>query len=1041
MLWWNKLYRILQCVLLVGLIGGSLSCSAQKKQAGSSALEQGFKNPPATARMQCYWWWLNGNTDEATITHDLEAMKAKGYGGANLVDANGADQNGNLAVPAGPTFASPRWRRLYLYALSEAARLHLEISFNITSGWNLGGPMVKPEEAAKVLTWSRVDVDSSTGGTLELQQPPARNGFYRDIAVLAYPLLHGKALAGNGTARKPIRDLNAKAAFIETGFSMPNSEPLLTDYPAQAGEEDTRLADVQDITEHMAPDGQLQWKAPAGTWEILRVGYTDSGAKVSTASGAWQGLALDYLDHTALQSYWKQVVAPLMEISKPYIGKSLKYLITDSWELGGVNWTASFREEFKQRRGYDPVQYLPIIAGRIVDNRETSDRFLNDLRRTIGDLVVDEHYKVFAQLAQSYGLGIHPESGGPHGAPIDAIETLGVSTYPQTEFWAASLVHRSTDAERFFVKEASSTAHVYGKDIVAAEGMTSIGPQWEEAIWNDLKPAFDHAVTEGLNLLVWHEFTSSPKSTGLPGLEYFAGTHLNPKVTWWNQAGPFIQYINRNDFLMQQGKPVSDVLYYYGDQVPNFARLKSSDPAQVLPGYDYDVIDENALLHRTALKDGRIALPDGTSYRLLVLPTLQNISLPALRKIQELVAQGAIIEGEKPVQTTGLALKEDGDNQVRAIASVLWGDCNGTTVTEHAFEKGAVFCGETGRQVLTALNVSPDFAYATKSGTVTLDYVHRKSADADIYFVRNELPEPVQTEATFRVYGKVPELWHADSGKITQDAMYGFTADNRTQVPLWLEPYGSIFVVFRRSGARRVTSFSINGRSIFPATGVINGEIAQYPNLRMTTAGAVYLYADKPGNYQIKTSDGKNYRADIKTVPSPQLIQGAWMVHFAAGWSAPETAEFKQLQSWTEAKDPGIRYYSGTATYEKTIQIPAQFLQPNRRVYLNLGDVREIAAVHLNGKSIGIAWKKPFRVLLNGAAKTGANYLEIEVTNLWPNRIIGDQQLPPSQRLTHTNITKFTKDSPLMPSGLLGPVSLSVDSEVQLKPEEDAVQP
>ncbi|MHB1021146.1 MAG: glycosyl hydrolase [Acidobacteriaceae bacterium] len=1036
----NKPYWILQCVLLGGLLGSSLSGAAQKIPLSSSSLVQGFKNPPQSARMQCYWWWLNGNTDEATITHDLEEMKAKGYGGANLVDANGADQNGNLAVPAGPTFDSPRWRQLYLHALSEAARLHLEISLNITSGWNLGGPMVKPEEAAKVLTWSRLDVDSSTEAALKLPQPPTRNGFYRDIAVLAYPLLHGEAMAGNGNSRHPIRNLKAKAAFIETGFSIPDSKPLLMDYPAQTGEEDTRLAEVQDVTSHMTPDGRLQWKAPAGTWEILRIGYTDSGAKVSTASGAWQGLAIDYLDHRALQRYWQQVVAPLLEISKPYIGKSLKYLVTDSWELGGVNWTGNFREEFKQRRGYDPVLYLPIVTGRIVEDRETSDRFLNDLRRTVGDLVVDQHYKVFAELAQSYGLGIHPESGGPHGAPIDAIETLGVSTYPQTEFWATSPVHRSTDAERFFVKEASSAAHVYGKNIVAAEGMTSIGPQWEEAIWNDLKPTFDHGVTEGLNLLIWHEFTSSPKSAGLPGLEYFAGTHLNPKVTWWNQAGPFIQYINRSDFLMQQGKPVSDVLYYYGDQVPNFARLKSSDPAQVLPGYDYDVIDEDALLHRAAVRDGRIVLPDGTSYRLLVLPPLQNISLPALRKIQQLVAQGASIEGEKPVQTTGLTLRDNGDHQVRAIANAVWGNCDGTTIQEHSYEKGSVFCGDTAREVLSALKVAPDFAYATKNGNVALDYIHRKSADVDIYFVRNELPEPVQTEATFRVYGKLPELWHADTGRITSEAMYGFTADKRTQVPLWLEPYGSIFVVFRRPDVGHVTRFAVNGENVFPSTSAAMGSIAHNPYLQMTTAGSVYLNVDEPGNYQVQTSDGKTYETAIKSVPPVQPVQGSWLVHFAPGWRAPATAEFSQLQSWTESKDPGIRYYSGTATYEKTIQIPEQFLQPNRRVYLNLGDVREIATVRLNGKTLGIVWKKPFRILLNGAAKVGPNQLEIEITNLWPNRIIGDQLLPPSQRLTHTNITKFTKDSPLIPSGLLGPVSLSVDSEVQLKPEENAVQ-
>jgi hypothetical protein len=250
--------------------------------------------------------------------------------------------------------------------------------------------------------------------------------------------------------------------------------------------------------------GQLTWQVPSGSWEILRMGYTDSGAKVSTSSGDWQGLAIDYLDRSAFQTYWEENVAPLLSEAQPYLGQSLRYLVTDSWELGGTNWTGRFREQFQKRRRYDPLPYLPVISGRIVESRDASDRFLNDLRKTIGELVVDEHYAVFAELAQRHGLGIHPESGGPHGAPIDALRTLGRSAFPQTEFWAQSATHRSTDQDRFFVKEASSAAHIYGKTRVAAEGMTSIGPQWEEAIGDDLKPTFDQAgYGPATSLTVW----------------------------------------------------------------------------------------------------------------------------------------------------------------------------------------------------------------------------------------------------------------------------------------------------------------------------------------------------------------------------------------------------------------------------------------------------------------------------------------------------------------------------------------------------------
>ncbi len=432
-----------------------------------------------------------------------------------------------------------------------------------------------------------------------LDAPPQKLGFYRDIAVLAYPLAHGPALHS-------VRQLPAEIGGGGTGDVHASHHAPAWKTPLRCLAKRTRAWNqVQDVTAHLKPDGRFEWQVPAGTWEILRVGYTASGARISTSSGAWQGLAIDYLDRTALEDYWHENVDPLLADARPYLGHALRYLVTDSWELGGTNWTTRFAAQFRQRRGYDVLPYLPVIAGRIVESRDRSNRFLNDFRRTVGDLVVSEHYAVFAELAARSGLGIHPESGGPHGAPIDALETLGVAAFPQTEFWARSYTHRTRDDERFFVKEGSSAAHTYGKTLVAAEGMTSIGPQWEESIWDDLKPTFDQAVCEGLNRLIWHTFTSSPAEMGLPGQEYFAGTHLNPNVTWWNQAGAFIGYINRSDFLLQQGLPVSDVVYYYGDQVPNFVRLKSSDPAKVLPGYDYDETDDRVLTERMTARGRR----------------------------------------------------------------------------------------------------------------------------------------------------------------------------------------------------------------------------------------------------------------------------------------------------------------------------------------------------------------------------------------------------------------------------------------------------
>src|SRR5215469_5989251 len=423
--------RTMRMVWCAGGVLIAVMAAALAAAPGRDALEAGFTDPPREARLRCYWWWLNGHTDKATISRDLEQMKAKGYGGALLVDAGGAEQQGNQPVPAGPTFASAEWRDLFRHALSEAARLGLEITFQIQSGWNLGGPTVKPEQASKLLTWSRTTVEGPREFHERLPQPRTALGFYRDIATLAYPLHHAADMPA-----RPIRQLAIKSAAAEAGFSMPDGERFLEDIAPQPGEEDARVSDVRDLTASLSPEGELTWSVPAGAWEMLRIGFTCSGARVSTSSGAWQGLAIDYLDRSALETYWREVLDPLFADAKPYLGSTLRYLATDSWELGGTNWTPRFRDEFRRRRGYDALPYLPVIAGRILAGREASNRFLADFRRTIGDLILNQHYVPFAELAARYGLGIHPESGGPHGAPIDALATLGASAIPQTEFWA-----------------------------------------------------------------------------------------------------------------------------------------------------------------------------------------------------------------------------------------------------------------------------------------------------------------------------------------------------------------------------------------------------------------------------------------------------------------------------------------------------------------------------------------------------------------------------------------------------------------------------
>lgn len=919
----------------------------------ADALDRDWEQPPRDARLRAYWWWLNGNVTAAAITRDLEAMRAKGFGGALICDADGSSQDGNVRVPHGPTFFSPAWRELFRHTLREADRLGLEMSLNIQSGWNLGGPMVAPEDAPKKLVWTETQVKGRTNLNLALPQPQARENFYRDLFIVAFP---SRQLAAT---RQPLLNHREKALLAPLKpFSAPDSTPLFRESPASTEDPDARTSDVLDLTSGFQ-DGHLQWAAPEGDWTVLRIGFTlNDHCRVSTCSEGWNGYAIDPFDAGAFTRYWDAVVAPLIADAGPLAGKTLKYLHTDSWEVEVANWTPTLRAEFRKRRGYDLLPWLPVIAGKILNSRDESNRFLYDFRRTMGDLAIDHHYKLFKDRAHAHGLLIHPESGGPHAVPIDAQQCLGFNDAPMSEFWAWSWRHRIGDENRFFVKQPASAAHAYGRKLVLAEGFTTIGPHWQETLWDNLKPSFDHALTEGLNLLVWHAFVCSPTSAGIPGQQYFAGTHLNPNVTWWEKSGPFFAYINRCQALLQSGLPVSDVAYYYGSGVPNFAQLRKSDPARLGGGFDYDVVTDEVLLERMRVRDGRLVLPEGVSYRVLALPDRKEISLPVLRKIADFVAAGATVIGPKPRAALGLTGYPESDTAVHTLANQLW-------------DSGRIQ-NVSARERLRAMQINPDFDWAARSNSASpagLDYIHRQTPDAEIYFVSNRATNSCSVDGLFRVTGRTPEIWDAVTGE-KQFVRSTQQTNGYTRVPLEFTPSGSWFVLFRKATTEAL-----------PAT---HPPVSFRPLLALTNA---------------------------------------WTVRFDPQWGGPIAATFPKLISWTERKETGIRFYSGTATYEQSITLPpVRDLNSPARIFLNLGAVHELAEVRLNGKSCGITWTPPFRVELSASLQPGTNQLEVDVVNFWPNRIIGDATLPEEKRLTRTNIRKLTSDTRLMTSGLLGPV-------------------
>jgi len=952
----------LVCWVAIAVLWCSLANAVQARESALSNLEKGFADPPQQVGVRCWWWWLNSNVTKGAITRDLEEMKAKGFSGAMIFDAGtelrwGPDQ----PVPNGPMFAGPAWLELFGHALKEAQRLGLELGVSIQSGWNLGGPNVTPDFAAKQLTWSEVQIKGPSQSEQRLPLPKTHKDYYRDICVLAYPSpAQGK--------RRPIKDIALKAGYRELGGSAPDCRFLLNDHPAEPGEEDTQYASIQNISDKLAADGTSTWTAPPGQWTIIRFGYTLTQARVKTSSDNWQGLVLDYLSRDAFERYWNDVVTKLLKRAGPLAGTVLKQLETDSWECGGMNWSPHFATDFKKFRGYDPLPYLPVIAGKIVDSRDKSNAFLADFRKTLGDCVADNHYRSFAEFAHLHNIEIQPESGGPHAGPLDAIKNLGRSDIIMGEFWAPS-PHRPKPVNRFFIKQAASVAHIYGKELVAAESFTTIGPHWNDVLWQSQKPSMDHEFCSGLNAIYFHTFTCSPPEMGIPGQEYFAGTHVNPQVTWWDYAGTFIDYINRCQFLVRQGDFVADVLYYYGDHVPNLAQRKEADPAQVLPGYDYDVTNEEILM-QLRVESHEIAVPGGIRYRLLVLPDHQVLSLAALEKVADLLQQGATVLGPKPLRLVSLVGGADSQQRFKALANRLWGDKVTKKSGQRQIGKGRLIWGETARAVLARDSVKPDCEFEASEGTVC-DYIHYTVDNGDVYFVCNQTEETADVLCNFRIAGKTPQLWDPVTGKIQRLVDFRSTAD-RTSIPLRFGPYGSLFVMFENIAPDESRTKAVNYREYKP---VMN-------------------------------------------------IAGPWQVSFDTQWGGPAELTLDKLISWTDHPDAGVKYYSGKATY-RTAFGSVRDSDSREECWLDLGEVKDIgvAQVTLNGQDLGVVWTKPFRVDITDVLQAGENQLEINVVNSWRNRLVGDRGLAPDQRYTKTNIT-IRKNWKVLESGLLGPVRI-----------------
>ncbi|MDO8539623.1 MAG: glycosyl hydrolase [Opitutaceae bacterium] len=770
-------------------------------------------------------------------------------------------------------------------------------------------------------------------------------------------------------------------------------------------------SELVDVTAKVDRAGRLQWDAPPGTWTILRYVCMVTGEKLKVPSPSSDGLASDHLNPEATRVHMNHVVAQLKKGFGDDLRRSgITNLYLASYEVVGKVWSPVFAGEFKRRRGYELTKYLPTIFGARIGDADTTERFLFDYQKTLGEVVVDAYYRTSAEVARAAGLQIKSEAGGPgppiHTPPIESLQAYGAIDNVQGEFWP---FRPFSDAINV-IKEPASAAHIYGKRRVHLESFTS-SRHWSEGP-QDLKESADRVFCEGGNHFVWHTWTHNSPEGGMPGWVYGAGTHLNRNVTWWPQAPAFLGYLARGSFLLQRGNFVADVLYYYGDGGGTFVGPRRN-PLSLGPGYDYDVTNAEVILNRLSVRDGRLMLPDGTHYGMLVLPERPDINPAVLAKIEQLVRDGATVIGPRPTRASGLEGFPGSDTRVQEIGGRLWGDLDGKTRTSREQGAGRVVFGRSEREVLQEKGVAPDF-----TGPAALDFIHRRDGDAEIYFVRNKERTVFEGTATFRVRGRTPELWDPRTGTIAP-AGASRRAGHGMEVALQLAPLGSVFVVFRD---RPVAT---------PVAMVPPGTAVEIRN------GRPHLVTERAGTHRVTLQSGAQRSVVVPPLPETIDLGSDWKVDFVSPAGAPEPITMQRVGPWTQSPVPELKYFSNTGNYRRTFSLPAGWRAKAARVELDLGRVWAIGEVRVNGTPLGVVWTQPFRVDCTAALRDGENEVVVSVTGTWHNRLVGEARgaLP---RWTKTNVAISKRgtgdDYQVGPWKNLDPIDAGLFGPVRLVP-------
>lgn len=1058
-------------------------------EVSNEELRTNFKTPPENAKPWTYWYWINNHISKEGITKDLESMADIGIGAAligNIYLDDIPAEEGEVPM------LSEEWKELTLHAIREGGRLGVDIGLFNSPGWSQsGGPWNDESNSMRYLNSTEFQVTGGRKISMQLTKPTED---FQDVSLLAFPSVKEEEYNNKFriSADKQVSDIeNIIDSDTMTSMDLTGLKELTLSFEAQTSEilrtlkiypskstftmdvkvqaelngkwEDIRsfhfdrrsamdqlgfddyppvvisfpevnaqkyrleltnisptlnsqeigLTEVSfspqpyleyyfekqlakmhqtplplddaykwpdqpepkngdfvlsneniiNISDKLSEDGTLNWNAPGGDWTILRMGMSTTGVTNGPAAPNATGLEVDKINKDALEQHFEGFIGDILSSMPAEDRKAFKYVVADSYETGSQNWTDDFAKSFQETYSYNPVPFLPVLTGRIVNSVDESNRFLWDLRRLVADKVAYEYVGGLRELCEENDLQLWLENYGHWGFPSEFLKYGGQSHLIGGEFWAEG------DLGSIECRAASSAAHIYGKNQVSAESYTAAGDPYLRHP-GMLKKRGDWSFTEGINHAVFHVYIQQPYDS-IPGVNAWFGTEFNRNNTWFNEAKPWVNYQRRSQFMLQQGRYVADVAYFIGEDAPKMTGVTNPE----LPkGYSFDYINAEVLKERISVKDGRITLPDGLSYRILVLPDVETMRPELLEKIKDFVEQGAVIMGNPPKRSPSLQNFTEADRRVQELVKELWGENYSGNKRIIDYGEGKVFPPMDLALALEQLGSMPDFKIVTEEPVL---WIHRKMADKDIYFITNQSDERISFEASFRLTGMQPEFWDATTGSTRK--LPEFTeAENYTNVPLELEPAESGFIVFTKDE-------------------IIENEQQKHQNFGRVNS--------------------------LKTLENP------WSVHFKNSTiDIEKTITMDQLKDWIQLEDSDLKYYSGTAIYQNTFDLNKIPLA--KRVFLDIGKADVIVNIEINGTEVGGLWTAPWRIDVTDYLKEGENNLELAVTNLWVNQLVGDSDRNKEGKKTWTLLNTDYSENPLQPSGLVGPVRLVSIDEV-----------